>query len=101
MWQGLAVGLIVLVATTYAVWALVPAGTRVRLATSFAAWSRGAGRPAWIGRLAAALELAARSRLGGCSDCGAANPSGMSSKSRAQHDHKVSSRGNAAPDDRH
>ena len=100
MWQGLAVGLIVLVATTYVVWALVPAGTRVRLATNFAAWSRGVGRPAWIGRLAAALERAARSRLGGCSDCGAANPPGVSPKPRAQHDRTTSSRGNAAPEDR-
>jgi hypothetical protein len=100
MWQGLTVGLIVLVATTYAIWALVPAGTRFRLATRFAAWSRGAGRPAWIGRLAAALERAARLRLGGCSDCGTANPPAMSPTSRAKRDHMMSSRRNAAPDDR-
>lgn len=97
MWQGLAVGLIVLVATTYVVWALMPAVTRVRLASRFASWSRGAGRPEWIGRLATALERSARSRLGGCSDCGAANPPGVPSKSRENRDRAMSGQGSAPP----
>jgi hypothetical protein len=82
MWQGLTVGMIVLVATTYAIWALVPAGTRLRLASRFSAWSCRAGRPAWLGRLAIAVESSARARLGGCIDCGAANPPPAASSKR-------------------
>jgi hypothetical protein len=82
MWQSLVVGLIVLVATTYAAWALVPAGTRLRIASRFYAWTRGAGRPAWLGRIAAAMERSARARMGGCSDCSAASPPPSTSSSR-------------------
>jgi hypothetical protein len=74
MWQGLTVGMIVLVATAYAIWALVPAGTRLRLASRLSAWSRRAGRPAWLGHLAVSVERSARSRIGGCTDCGTASP---------------------------
>jgi len=74
MWQTLIVGLIVLAAAVYAAWALVPAALRLRLAVRFGTWARRPGRRAWVGRLAAVLERRARSGLGGCSDCGAAQP---------------------------
>lgn len=74
MWQSLLVGLIVVAATTYAAWTLIPAGTRLRVASQIAAWAGRSGRPVWLARLAAAVERSARGRLGGCSDCGAANP---------------------------
>ena len=71
MWQAVVVGLIVLVATTYAAWALLPAALRLRLAQGFAGWAARPGRPDWLARAAAAGERAARARLGGCSDCSA------------------------------
>ena len=37
MWQAVIVGLIVLAATTYAAWALLPAALRLRLARHLAA----------------------------------------------------------------
>lgn len=74
MWQGLLVGLIVMVAAVYATWALIPPSTRLRLASRLGAWSTLPGRPALLARLAAAIERAARMKLGGCSDCGTASP---------------------------
>ena len=74
MWQAVLVGLIVLAASLYAGWALLPAVPRLRLARAVARWSRRPGRPQWLGRAAGALESRASSRLGGCSDCSAAEP---------------------------
>jgi antibiotic biosynthesis monooxygenase (ABM) superfamily enzyme len=71
MWQAIVVGLIVAVAVLYAGWAMLPAQGRLRLAQSFAAWAQRPGRPGWLGRAAAAIEKAARARLGGCSNCSA------------------------------
>lgn len=97
MWQVLAVGLIVLVASTYAVWALVPGGTRLRLASRFAVWSARSAQPAWIVRLAAALERSARTHLGGCSDCRAAGPPSAASRSRATPEREMSGDGKGTP----
>jgi hypothetical protein len=76
MWQAIVVGLIVVVAGAYTAWALLPATLRLRLAQGIGAWGRQPGRAVWLGRASAAVERAARSRLGGCSDCSAvqANP---------------------------
>jgi len=71
MWQAIVVGLIVVVAGAYTVWALLPATARLRVAQGIGAWGRRPGRAAWLGRTSAAVERAARARLGGCSDCGA------------------------------
>jgi hypothetical protein len=71
MWQAIVVGLIVLAAATYAAWALLPAGLRLRLARRMSAVARRAGGPAWLVRLAVATEASALRRLGGCSDCSA------------------------------
>lgn len=69
MWQAVLAGLIVLVATLYAVWALMPPATRTRLARSVTRWSRRGRRRAWLARAGEGLEKAARS--GGCEDCSA------------------------------
>lgn len=74
MWQKIVVGLIVLAAATYAIWALLPAQSRLRLAQRLAAAAQRAGRPSWLVRTATAFERAANSRLGGCSDCSAMQP---------------------------
>lgn len=71
MWEALLVGAIVLVAALYAIWALLPASPRLRLARSLAGWGRRPGRAAWITRGTGWLERAALRRLGGCSDCSA------------------------------
>jgi len=71
MWQALVVGLIVLAASGYVAWALLPAGLRLRLALRLATVARHAGGPAWLVRFADAAEAGARRRLGGCSDCSA------------------------------
>ena len=72
MWQeALLVGLIVVVAVGYSLWALLPAVARLRAAQAVAAWGGKPGRPAWLARVTAALERAARARVGGCSECSA------------------------------
>jgi hypothetical protein len=71
MWQAIVTGLIVLAAVFYTVWALLPAARRLRLAQRMVAAARHTGRPAWLVRAAAAIELNARRSLGGCSDCSA------------------------------
>lgn len=72
MIEALLVGAIVAVAAAYAVWALLPASPRLRLALRFGNWARDPRRPTWLGRVASGVERAARARLGGCSDCDAA-----------------------------
>jgi len=72
MWQeALLVGLIVVVAVGYSLWALLPAVARLRTAQAVAAWGGRPGRPVWLARVTAALERAARARSGGCSECSA------------------------------
>jgi hypothetical protein len=65
------VALIVAGAMAYALWALTPATTRLRLARKFAAWGGEHGRSAWVARVTAAIERAAARRqaaaCGGCS----------------------------------
>ncbi len=78
MFEGVIVGAIVAFAAAFAVWALLPAALRLHSAQRFAAWARGARRPGWVVRAASVLEHAARSRIGGCSDCSAAQPPGTS-----------------------
>jgi len=69
MWQALLVGLIVLVATLYVAWALMPSSTRMRMARSFTTWARRGNHPRWLIEAGARLENAARG--GGCEDCSA------------------------------
>lgn len=71
MWQSMVAGLIVLAAAVYAVWALMPAVLRLRLAQRLSASVRRSGRPLWLVRATAALERVARRGAGGCSDCSA------------------------------
>jgi hypothetical protein len=82
MWQAVVVGLIVLAATIYAAWALLPASLRLRLAQSLAATARRAGTPEWLVRFADAIAGSALRRLGGCSDCSAVQAAPTPPKSR-------------------
>ena len=75
MWQAIVVGLVVLVATLYATWTLLPAALRLRLAARLGAWGRRPGRTAWLARAAGAIERRAGARHGACSDCSAAQAS--------------------------
>jgi hypothetical protein len=84
MWQSILVGLIVLLASLYAAWALLPAGPRRRLAQAVADWTRGQGRPAWLARAGAALQSSAQRRLGDCEDCGSAQQRSPTRSSRRQ-----------------
>ena len=71
MWQTVVAGLIVTAAAVYALWALMPAVLRLRLAQRVAAAARRAGRPQWLVRTTAALERVALRNAGGCTECGA------------------------------
>lgn len=71
MHEAIVVGLIVAAAVVYAIWALLPAALRLRLAQGVHRRVSRPGMPATLARTAAALERAARARMGGCSDCGA------------------------------
>jgi antibiotic biosynthesis monooxygenase (ABM) superfamily enzyme len=85
VWQALIVGLIVLAAAAYAVWALLPAALRLRLAQGIGAWGRKPGRAAWLTRASTAVERAARARMGGCSDCSAVQAAPTPPSDRAKH----------------
>jgi hypothetical protein len=85
MWQALLVGLIVLVATLYVAWALMPAATRIRMARSFAAWTRQGNRPRWLIQASARLENAARG--GGCEDCSAGQSLTKPREGKRDHRH--------------
>jgi hypothetical protein len=76
MLEGLLVGAIVAFAAVYAAWALLPATLRLGSAQRLGAWARRARLPGWLVRITSGLERAARSRIGGCSDCNAAHPPG-------------------------
>jgi hypothetical protein len=71
MWEAILVSLIVLAATLYAAWRLLPASLRLRIAHRVAEWGRRPGRPAWLRRASTDLEAAARRGTGACSDCSA------------------------------
>jgi hypothetical protein len=71
MWEAILVGLIVFVAILYAIWRLSPAGLRLRTAHLIGEWGRQPGRASWLQRASAAVETAARKRVGACSDCSA------------------------------
>jgi hypothetical protein len=74
MLEALAVGLIVLAAALYAVWALTPATVRAQAARRLGAWGRRHGRNRWAARATAALERAADRRLdSACGNCSAAS----------------------------
>ena len=75
MWEAVLVGLIVVAAIVYAAWKLSPAGLRLRAAHRVAEWGQRPGRPAWLSRAATAVEAAARSGVGACSDCSAVQSS--------------------------
>lgn len=74
MWQSLLVGLIVMCAASYAIWRLMPAALRRRLAGSLSQWAVRPGRPAWAARAAASVGAALRANAPGCGDCDAARP---------------------------
>jgi len=81
MWQVLIVAAIVLAATLYTAWALMPTTWRLRATRRIARWTAGADRPAMVARLAAALESASRLRPCGCGDCGASKTVSRSTSS--------------------
>jgi hypothetical protein len=77
------VGLIVAGAVAYALWALTPATTRLRLARQLAAWGNAPGRAMWVARVTAAVErAAARRQATACGGCSTAHPD--DSKGRRQ-----------------
>lgn len=72
MLESVVVGLIVLAAAVYAVWSLLPASTRSKLAMRAAQALGGPAAPGAAGRLAGRLLKFANAKSGGCSDCPAA-----------------------------
>ena len=74
MWQIIVVVPVVLVATLYVAWTLLPGALRLRLAARFAERARRPGQPAWLARLAGRIERRARTRAGVCGDCGGGTP---------------------------
>jgi hypothetical protein len=72
MVESLLIGLIVLAAAGYAVWALLPVSTRRRLALRGVETLGGPGAPGVAGRTAGLLQKIASAPGGGCSDCPAA-----------------------------
>jgi hypothetical protein len=82
MWEASLVGLIVLAATLYAIWRLLPASLRLRTARRIAERGRRPGSPAWLKHASIAVEAAAHRGIGACSDCSAAqvDPSAPSSR---------------------
>jgi len=72
MLEGLIVAIVVLAASAYAAWALMPVSARLQLARTVAGIAGGPAAPPWLGRLAARLERAALRRGGGqCAACDA------------------------------
>jgi hypothetical protein len=69
MLESILVGLIVVAATAYAVWALTPAVLRNRLAARLAHRLGGPEAAGLRGRLATWLQRLARAPAGGCGDC--------------------------------
>jgi hypothetical protein len=69
MLESMLVGLIVVVATGYALWALTPAVSRNRFALRLARSLGGPGMQGLRGRAANFLLRIANAPAGGCSDC--------------------------------
>ncbi len=72
MLQGIIVSILVIGASAYAAWALMPSATRLRLAGRFRDWTRAREVPAWLEKVSVRLENRAQTRLGGCERCPAA-----------------------------
>jgi hypothetical protein len=69
MLESVFVGLIVVAAAGYAVWALTPAVSRNRLALRLAHRLGGPEAAGLRGQVATRLHKLARAAVGGCSDC--------------------------------
>ncbi len=69
MLESMLVGLIVLVATGYAAWALTPAVSRNHFALRLAQDLGGPEAPGLRGRAATWLQRLAKAPVGGCGDC--------------------------------
>ena len=74
MWQMIVVVPVVLAATLYVAWTLLPGVLRLRLAARLAERARRPGQPAWLARLAGRVEQRARARAGACGDCSGDSP---------------------------
>jgi hypothetical protein len=74
MIEMLLVGVIVLVATLYAAWALLPAAGRQRVLRHLARLSATGGVPASLQRGVQSLERRARSAADHCADCSSQPP---------------------------
>jgi hypothetical protein len=74
MIEMLLVGAIVLVATLYAAWALLPAAGRQRLVRRLARLSAAGGVPAWLRRGVRFLEKRTGSTAGHCDGCSSQAP---------------------------
>ena len=85
MLETLIVAAIVVVAAGYAVWALMPAVTRQKLALRAAHSLGGPGAPGLSGKLAGVLQKVAKAPSGGCSECPAAT---LTPAERAERDRK-------------
>ena len=74
MIEMLLVGVIVLAATCYATWALLPAAGRQRVVRRLLSLSAASGVPAWLQRGAQSLERRTRSTSGHCDGCSVQPP---------------------------
>jgi hypothetical protein len=72
--EMLLVGSIVLVATLYATWALLPAAGRQRVVRRLARMSAAGWVPAWLQRGVRSLEQRTRSISGHCDGCSVQPP---------------------------
>ena len=72
MLEMLLVGAIVLVATLYSTWALLPKPARLRLVRALASTAEARWCPGWMRRAVLALDRRARAGSGHCDDCGGA-----------------------------
>ena len=68
------VGSIVLLATLYATWALLPAAGRQRVVRRLVSLSAASGVPAWLQRGVRSLEQRTRSTSGHCDGCSVQPP---------------------------
>jgi len=75
MIEMLLVGAIVLVATFYSTWALMPAPARQRLARRLLALTTAGWCPDWIGRRIRAAASGPGTSGGPCDSCGSGRPS--------------------------
>jgi len=85
MWEAIFVGLIVLTATAYATWRMLPASVRLRIARRITEWGERPGRAAGLQRAATTVAAAARKGVGACSDCSAVQAKPTPPGDRPQH----------------